>query len=106
MLTYEIRSELDNLGLTVKPTPDGLSAESNRYLTRESFPKAIPLLARLARLRSLDLKDSPVANLEPLRGLIALKQLSLMHILVANLEPLRGLIALEQLSLRGRRTSR
>jgi Leucine-rich repeat (LRR) protein len=97
---YEIRSELDELGLTVTRTPNGLSAERNSRLTSQSFLSIFSLLTQLPPLQSLDLSMTEVVdNLEPLKGLTALQSLNLNQTKVDNLEPLKGLTALRSLNL-------
>jgi hypothetical protein len=99
---YEIRSELADLGLTVTPTADGLIAERNSRLTPNSFSSIFPLLTKLPPIKSLNLSETQVANLEPLKGLTALQSLNLGNSKqVANLEPLKGLTALQTLNLYG-----
>ena len=96
---YQLRVELAELGLTVTATDNGMALERNSRLTPESFGRAGPLVHRLGNIRSLDLSGTPVADLEPLKGLSSLQALNLFGTPVTDLEPLKGLSSLQTLSL-------
>ncbi len=99
---YQIRSELAELGLTAMPADGHYNVERNSNFSPERFASSVAPLARLnnvAPIRSIDLSNTQVANLDPLKGLTALTSLNLSHTQVANLEPLHRLTALTSLVL-------
>jgi hypothetical protein len=75
---FQIHTKLDELGLTVTLKADGLAVERNSSLTSESFAQAGPFLAKLTAVRSLDLSEAKVENLEPLKSLTGLQSLDLV----------------------------
>jgi hypothetical protein len=95
------RSQLADLGVTVRNDiiAGGMDARAGGGLTDSHLPEVARLLQSLS-VRSLDLSDTKVENVEPLRGLTALVMLNLNGTRVENVEPLRGLTALQTLDLR------
>ena len=93
-----IREELADWGIYITNEKWGAVANSFGAFEQENLAVVVQLLRR-SSVVDLGLSGTQVANLEPLKGLIALQQLHLSNTKVANLEPLKGLIALQQLDL-------
>jgi hypothetical protein len=100
---YQIRSELTDLGLTIKDNGMFVTANPPEIkLTRENFAKTGPLLARLTTIRSLDLSGkAEVENLEPIQGLTGLQMLILRGTRVTEFQSLKDLTGLQSLDLSG-----
>jgi hypothetical protein len=103
-LPYQTRSELTELGFTIKQKDDGWIFTNKPAVrpTRENFAKAGPLLAKMIVIRSVDLSGLDVENLEPLSGLTELRSLDLSNTRVGyHLDPLQRLAKLQLLKLSG-----
>jgi hypothetical protein len=96
-----IRAELLDYGVVTTPDTNGLAARATSKLDDEQLSKVMALVARLGHLQTLDLRETQVSSLEPLKGLIALQTLNLSRTKVADLEPLKGLTTLHFLDLPG-----
>ena len=95
------RAELAEFGVEVSSTPTGLEADAGGRFKAEDLARAASLLGRLTALQTLDLSNTKVADLGPLKGLTALQtSLTLSSMQVADLGPLKGLTALQTLNLR------
>jgi hypothetical protein len=92
-----LRAQLADFGIDVSQN-EHEAATSHRFKA-ENWSKAGPILGRLTALQSLDLSNTQIADLEPLKGLTALQSLNLSFTKVADLTPLEGLTALLELNL-------
>ncbi len=86
----------------------GVAADTTSAgLIREAIARALGIKIEevtpsvYERVTRLDLRDSEVTDLEPLKGLTNLERLYLTGTEVADLEPLKGLTSLQRLYLRG-----
>ncbi len=95
--TDRARARLADFGVEV--SQDEREATKGPRFKEENWAQAAPLLGRLTALQSLDLFDTWVADLAPLKGLTALQSLNLSRTKVADLAPLKGLTALQSLDL-------
>jgi hypothetical protein len=101
---YQTRSELADLGFTIVPKDDGMAFSNKPTVppTRDNFARTGPLLAKLTVIRSVDLSELDVENLEPLSSLTELQSLDLTNTKVGYyLEPLQHLAKLRLLKLSG-----
>ena len=94
----QVKAELADLGIAIETHKQGLFARTTDTFDPEKLAAVVPLLRTLSVV-GLDLHNTQVANLEPLKGLTALQQLNLADTPVANLDPLKELTALQQLDL-------
>jgi Leucine-rich repeat (LRR) protein len=92
-----LQAQLADLGVYL--SSDGREASSSTSIKPETWTKVDPLLSGLTGLQSLKFGYSSIANLEPLKNLIALRTVDLSHTQVAHLGPLTGLTTLQSLDL-------
>ena len=90
-----LRAQLADFGIELSQD----EREAGPRFKAKNWVEAGPLLARLTALQSLDLSNTQVADLAPLKGLTALQSLDLPNTQVADLAPLNGLTALQSLYL-------
>jgi hypothetical protein len=91
------RAQLADFGIDI--SADGLEGAASRRFKVENWATAGSLLSKQKALQTLDLANTHVADLGPLKGLPALQSLDLFNTQVADLEPLKGLPALQSLDL-------
>lgn len=96
---YQIRTALEERGLTIFETSEGLIGERNSRFEPENLSSIISLVLRLPPLNKLDLSDTNVYDLTPLKELTGLKSLDLSGSRVSDLRPLMGLTTLQSLRL-------
>jgi len=97
-----LRAQLADVGIVTARNSTGFTASArSSAITDESLPKLVPLIAKLGALTVLDLRETHISSLEPLKGFTGLKELDLSGTKSANLEPLKGLTALQKLDLKG-----
>lgn len=97
--SYQLRSELADLGIIVTSGQVGLTAKARTDIPYVDLAKAGAALAELGRVRSLDLSGIKFIDLEPLRGLGAIERLNLSDTEATKLDPLEHLTTLQMLSL-------
>jgi Leucine-rich repeat (LRR) protein len=100
----QAKAELADLGITIETQKDGLHAIVTDTFEPDRLAAIVPLLETLPVV-ALDLSETQVTNLEPLKALTALQQLDLYKTQVADLEPLQALTALQQLDLSNTRVA-
>ncbi len=93
----QLRAQLANLGIDV--SSDGLDAAATARFKVEEWDKAGSLPNRVITLQSLNLSKAKIADVGPLKALLALQSLNLSSTEVANVEPLETLTALQSLDL-------
>jgi hypothetical protein len=99
------KAQLAELGIEVSSAPSGLEASASPRFRVENWGKVGSLLQRLTGLQSLNLFNTQVADLAPLKGLMALQTLDLGNTQVADLAQLKGLTALQTLDLHNTRVA-
>jgi Leucine-rich repeat (LRR) protein len=92
-----LSAKLVSIGIGV--SDDGQEATTILRFNATKLSEASALLGRMAMLRKLDLPQTKVADVEPLKGLTQLQSLNLSETQVANVEPLKGLTALQMLDI-------
>jgi Leucine-rich repeat (LRR) protein len=92
-----VRAQLANFGHDV--SSDRREAAASPRFKAENWTKAVTLLGRLTALETLNLSNTGVADIGPLKDFIALKNLNLSFARIANIEPLKSLTALQTLNL-------
>jgi hypothetical protein len=100
-----IRAELAEAGILAQSSRNGIAARAVQKLDDGGLAKLGPLLASLGDVWALDLSQTQVASLQPLKALTTLQSLDLSGTEVANLEALSGLTALQKLSLSATRVA-
>ena len=93
------RGQLADYGVVVTSSVDGLDAKSDDRFDINDLGEVAALLGKLTGLRSLNLSNSQVADIGPLKELKALQTLNLSSTKVADVAPLKALTALQSLDL-------
>jgi len=93
-----VRIELSRLGFSILSTTAGLSVTASRRVDQDRFDLAGPLLGSML-ISELDLSNTSISDLQPLRSITTLRDLNIQNTLVHEIEPISSLLGLKKLDI-------